>query len=89
MTLVPDDDPKRLILVQNERVKLLAGALDRASTALFTVGVVTPAAAYLYNIQGIRDLMTPGAATFGFLAFAAGSTALHLLARRVLRELTP
>jgi hypothetical protein len=37
-------------LIDNERTKLLANALDRASTACFTVGILTPAAGYLYNI---------------------------------------
>ena len=37
-------------LIQNERVKLLANALDRASTSCLTVGVNTPVAGYLYGI---------------------------------------
>lgn len=34
---------------RNERVKLLANALDRASTACVTVGVLGPIAAVLYT----------------------------------------
>lgn len=36
-------------LIHNERVKLLAGWLDRASTAALTVGVLAPMAGYLYG----------------------------------------
>lgn len=44
-------------LVDNERAKLLAGALDRASTAVFTVGIVTPVVSYFFNLQNIRDTL--------------------------------
>lgn len=40
-------------VIDNERTKLLANALDRASTACFTVGVATPLAGYLYGVRGI------------------------------------
>ena len=43
-------------LVANERVKLLANNLDRASTACFTVGVATPLAGALYRVSGINAL---------------------------------
>jgi hypothetical protein len=39
--------------IDNERTKLLANALDRASTACLTVGVVAPFAAALYNFGGV------------------------------------
>jgi hypothetical protein len=39
----------RMSLVHNERTKLLANALDRASTASLTVGVLAPIAAALYT----------------------------------------
>jgi hypothetical protein len=35
------------MLVANERTKLLANALDRASTSCFTVGIATPLAGWL------------------------------------------
>jgi hypothetical protein len=37
-------------VIDNERTNLLANALDRASTACFTVGVATPMAGYLYGV---------------------------------------
>jgi hypothetical protein len=41
---------KRAVLVYNERTKLMGNAVDRASTALITVGVLGPVASYLYGI---------------------------------------
>lgn len=73
--------------IDNERTRLLAGALDRASTACFTVGVATPLAGYLYGV------LTFSAATSGYwLGFTAiswlfATVALHFAARRVLKEL--
>ena len=69
-------------LVENERTKLLAGALDRASTACVTVGVLAPVAAVLYGASGT---------TIGLWAFALGGViwlsaalALQWVARMVL-----
>ena len=45
-------------LLHNERTKLLANALDRASTACFTVGILTPSVGYLYNVSGFRGTVT-------------------------------
>lgn len=73
-------------LIENERTKLLANALDRASTACLAVGVFGPTAATLYEIgtaahtRGI--LLLSGGAAWLFLA-----AVLHLLARRVLGDL--
>lgn len=39
-------------LVENERTKLLANALDRASTACVTVGLLAPIAAVIYGASG-------------------------------------
>lgn len=74
-------------LVENERTKLLAGALDRASTAVFTVGIITPVVSWFFNLQNIRDALGPGGlALFVVLSFSV-SAGLHLLARRVLGDL--
>jgi len=75
-------------LVHNERTKLLANALDRASTACFTVGIATPAAGYIYNIGGLQEAVSPFRLGAGFGGWLAGAVALHLLARRILRGLT-
>jgi 1-aminocyclopropane-1-carboxylate deaminase/D-cysteine desulfhydrase-like pyridoxal-dependent ACC family enzyme len=69
-------------LVRNERLKLLANALDRASTSFITVGGITPLAALAYASAqfGLRAETVILAAIFWTL-FGIG---LHLLAREVL-----
>lgn len=73
--------------IDNERTRLFANALDRASTACFTVGVATPLAGYLYGVLSFGEpvsrtwLMLTGA---GWLAI---TIALHLWARRILKGL--
>jgi hypothetical protein len=46
-SLPASDSGKRQAVIANERAKLLANALDRASTACVTVGVLGPTAAAL------------------------------------------
>ena len=74
-------------LVDNERIKLLANALDRASTAVFTVGVITSCVSYYSNLQEVRAALGPG----GLVAFVAlsfsSAAGLHMLARSVLGDL--
>ena len=72
-------------LVHNERTKLLALALNTASTSAFTVGVLAPVAAAFYNfsLPGLPlHFLVVGAALWILLAVV-----LHLLARRLLGEL--
>ena len=73
-----------MTLVHNERTKLLANALDRTSTACLTVGVLGPAAATLYNLGGTTGRSHDMLLIAGSLAWLVATTALHLLARRVL-----
>ena len=56
-------------LIENERTKLLANALDRLSTAFLTVGIVTPVAGYIYGLS--RAVLGIG--------FLAGSFSVWLL----------
>lgn len=71
-------------LIHNERTKLLANALDRASTASFTVGVLVPVVATLVGLPGY---------SFGWplvtlsLVWLFATVALHFLARIVLGRL--
>jgi hypothetical protein len=74
-------------LIPNERTKLLANALDRASTACFTVGIATPAAGFLYNIGGLREGLGWPILAVGFAGWFSGALALHLIARRALGRL--
>jgi hypothetical protein len=72
-------------LVENERTKLFANALDRLSTAFVTVGVLAPLAASIYNI----GTPTPNVLFFaGFvIIWLSCAIALHLGARTVLKGL--
>lgn len=73
--------------IANERTKLLANALDRASTASIAVGVIAPLAAWMTNTGGLQEtvaLLVLGAGAFGWLLAAV---ILHLVARAVLGRL--
>jgi hypothetical protein len=74
-------------LVSNEQIKLLANALDRASTACFTVGIATPLAGYLYNVAGFRGSVHVVELVVGLAGWIAAAFVLHLAGRRVLRRL--
>jgi hypothetical protein len=72
-------------LIANERTKLLANALDRASTACLTVGVFTPAAAVVYHLTGnLGGTLTFFVGTFVWLFSAV---LLHIEAWRTLGAL--
>lgn len=69
-------------LIHNERTKLTANALDRASTACFAVGALGQA----FNVIPVAS------AWLGFasvLVWTLAAYGLHLAARRVLGGLTP
>ena len=74
-------------LVANERTKLAANALDRASTACLTVGVATPLAAWFYNIGGFGAATSPAALAPGILGWILAASALHIIAQMLLRRL--
>lgn len=71
-------------LVHNEQTKLTANALDRASTACLTVGVLGPSAAALYGLAGAS---AGGWIAFGALLWLAAAGLLHYMARRTLGSL--
>lgn len=75
--------------IDNERTKLLANALDRASTACLTVGIITPLAGYIYGLVDLSVAFSriwPAVSVLGWLLLAV---ALHLWARRTLKGLKP
>ncbi|WP_047509614.1 MULTISPECIES: hypothetical protein [unclassified Rhizobium] len=75
-------------LAYNEQTKLFANALDRASTACFTVGIVTPIAGALYGIGNFSQLSRLWLA--GYLcAWLSVAVLLHYIARLTLRRLIP
>ena len=70
-------------VIHNERTKLLANALDRASTVCLTVRIATPFAG-LYNFGDFRAALSPAALGIGMGGWLLGAALLHLMARRVL-----
>jgi len=83
---VSDDNLSRKV-IENERTKLLANALDRASTACFTVGIATPIAGYLYNVSNFRMNVRVIELGGGFAVWLLAVVALHYLGRRALKGL--
>lgn len=75
--------------IANERTKLLANVLDRASTACFTVGVAAPLAARVGSAGGIRQTAEPLALTTGAFGWLLACLLLHIGARRALGRLMP
>lgn len=69
--------------IHNERTKLLANALDRASTACLTVGVATPIAGYFYGVGNVGALH-PALLGLLFEFWIIAAVVLHVLARRAL-----
>lgn len=72
-------------MIHNETLKLQANALDRASTACLTVGVLAPIAAVLYNVQSSQT--PPWVFILGAAIWLFAAVALHLAARRTLKGL--
>jgi hypothetical protein len=88
-----DTDPggRELVLkhVRNERKKLLANAVDRASTTCITVGVATPIAGVIFKVNGFGIALANSELGLAVLGFLGAAVLLHLAARRALRGLEP
>jgi hypothetical protein len=69
-------------LVHNEKAKLLANALDRASTACLAIRVLGPLAAAFYSVSGFATGFWPF--VVGALAWLIATFALHIEAQRVI-----
>ena len=68
-------------LVENERIKLAANAFDRLSTALATLGVITPFATLIYGGEmGLR----PEFAAVAVICWLMAAAALHLIAQQLI-----
>lgn len=72
-------------LAHNERIKLSAAALDRASTACFAVGALAPLVGSYAAPSG--NHVSVFWVVLMALAWSLAAVALHFLARRVLRGL--
>jgi hypothetical protein len=66
--------------IDNERTKLAANALDRASTACLAVGILAPFSALLQEQTPIPFL----GALVSFAGWLAAAIVLHFAARRAL-----
>lgn len=75
--------------IRNKRIKLLANNIDRASSAVLTLGVASPIVGIIFQINGFGQNIAAwqlGLAVLGFLGTSAG---IHFAARSVLRDLEP
>jgi len=75
-----------LTMAEVEQTKLLANALDRASTACFTVGIATPLAGYIYNLT-VFNAVPVSRMIVSIIGWLTGAILLHYQARRALRRL--
>ena len=73
--------------VEDEKIKLVANALDRASTACLALGVIAPLAAAFYSVES--NLPTWSLTlVVGTLIWLAAAVVLHIGARRALDGLS-
>ena len=72
-------------LIDNERTKLTANALDRASTASFAVGIFAPLASLLQ----FQDHLPAAGILVSFAGWLIAGLFLHIGARRALGGLKP
>jgi hypothetical protein len=80
-----DPEAERQKLIDNERVKLLALALNNAAVAALATGVLGPTASFLY---GVTRIESPYSFAFG-LFWIAGAVSMHAVAQIVLKDLVP
>jgi len=81
-------DAERLRLIHNERVKLVAAMLDRASSIMLTLGVLGPIAQVMF--VNFDKVVTEGVSRYTLVLVAiwyAAVLLLHYRARRKLEEL--
>jgi hypothetical protein len=76
-----------MTLIHNEQTKLIANALDRASTGCFTVGIATPIAGFLYNVGDFGSTVSWLRLTISLTGWLFASVALHFYSRYVLKGL--
>jgi hypothetical protein len=70
-----------------EQTKLLANAFDRASTACFTVGVLTPLAGFAYGVASFASISAGSQVIVVLAGWLISAAILHYMARRTLRGL--
>ena len=75
-------------LVENERAKLTANWLNPMASGIIITGVIAPIIAALYGVPGPSQTAPATLARISVIWVATG-TALHVIARRLLRSLVP
>ena len=75
-------------VIGNERTKLLANSLDRASTSCLTIGIIGPLVAVIYDWGGAAGAVPTINLLVGTLFWLGAAIALHLIARAILGKLT-
>jgi hypothetical protein len=76
-------------LIHNEQTKLTAGAINTLSTAMITVGVLAPTAAYLYGLSSAAIYRPLWQLLLSGLIWLLSGLVLHYAARTLLRRLKP
>lgn len=87
MPLLRRPEPPMPHLVENEKTKLLASALDRVSTGCFVVGVLGPYGAIMYGTSPFVLRLGDRAFIFSIFIWFAAGVAIHNAAQWVLESL--
>jgi len=74
--------------VSREQIKLLANALDRASTAFLAIGVLTPLSAIYFGTP-LGGTARIESLHLGIICYLTAAWALHMAALRALKGLNP
>ncbi|OJW21073.1 MAG: hypothetical protein BGO51_26255 [Rhodospirillales bacterium 69-11] len=77
-------ESERARLIHNERIKMTAGWIDRASSTLFATGIATPVAG---RLLGLGPSLSPGVYVAILAVFGAVAAMLHGLGRQLLGRL--
>jgi hypothetical protein len=79
-------DPRKQVLVNNERAKLTAASVDRLSTACVAAGFIAPLVSFA---GGTVTVAWSVGLVLSTLTWLTTAFVLHLAARHVLRRLEP
>ncbi len=72
---------------RDEKIKLLANALNTAAGSCFTVGVIAPTVAVLINLGDAQSKVTIGILVANAVGWLFAAVMLHLWARKHLERL--
>jgi hypothetical protein len=72
---------------RDEKIKLLANALNTAAGSCFTVGVIAPTVAVLINLGDARSKVTLGILALNAVGWLCAAAMIHIFARKQLDKL--